>query len=366
MDTFVCSSWYFLRYLSPKDDEKPFDRKLVDTWFPVDQYIGGVEHAILHLMYARFFTKFLCDAGHISFDEPFAGLFTQGMICRTAHQMKKTGAYLSEEEVAKIRATGRDDEIENAVVKMSKSKFNVVVPDGLIKKFGTDIVRLYILFIGPPEKDAEWSDDGVEGAYRFIKRFWNIITRYMDSIREFEGKPLPEISELCDEAREVHRITNATIKKFTTDIEGDFHFNTAIASAMELTNLLYLKAEKLVQQGNVSQQILAHALRTLTVLLGPFVPHICEELWQMMGKDESLFKQEWPSWDEEALVVEKVEIVVQINGKVRAKMEARLGASEDEILAAAKENSDVLRHIEGKELVRTVLVKDKLLSIVVK
>ncbi len=366
MDTFVCSSWYFLRYLSPKDEEKPFDRALADRWLPVDQYIGGVEHAILHLMYARFFTKALCDAGYINFDEPFGNLFTQGMICRMANQVKKTGGYLSDEEADKLRAAGRGDEITQAVVKMSKSKFNVVSPDRLIEKLGTDTVRLYVLFIGPPEKDAEWGDEGVEGAQRFIKRLWNIVTKYMETIKNFGGKALPDVSGLSEAAREVHRMTNATIKKFTNDIEGDFHFNTAIASAMELTNALYLKAGKLKEEGGASEHILAHSLRMLTVLLGPFVPHISEELWHAMGNDGSLFSQEWPGWNEEALVREEVDMVVQVNGKVRGRMKVPAGSVEDEVLSAATKDERVARHIEGKQVIKTVLVKDKLLNIVVK
>ena len=366
MDTFVCSSWYFLRYLSPKDDAKPFDKELVNRWLPVDQYIGGIEHAILHLMYARFFTKWLCDGGFIGFDEPFGSLFTQGMICRVAHQSKKTGAFLTDEEAEELAKSGRKDEIADILVKMSKSKYNVVSPDGLIDKYGTDTVRLYILFIGPPEKDAEWNDEGVEGSHRFIRRFWTITTKHIDAIKANDGKALPKVESLSEEAREVHRLTNATIKKFTTDIEGEFHFNTAIAAAMEMTNVLYLKADKLVEEGDASQQVLAHALKTLVILLGPFMPHTCEELWQSMGKEVSLFRVEWPTWDEEALVQENVEIVVQINGKVRGKIAVKAGSSEEEVLAAANEDGNVSRHLEGKKIFKTILVKDKLLNLVVK
>ena len=365
MDTFVCSSWYFLRYLSPKDNEKPFEKALVDKWLPVDQYIGGIEHAILHLMYARFFTKFLCDAGFISFDEPFANLFTQGMICHVAYQWTKNGAFLNTEEASKLRDSGHEDEIQKVVLKMSKSKYNTVSPDDLIARYGTDTVRLYILFIGPPEKDAEWSHDGVEGAYRFIKRFWNITTNYLDIIKQTRDKALPQLNELTERARELHRQTNLTIKKFTTDIEGEFHFNTAIASAMELTNLIYNEAEYLFNEGVQSQMILANSMRTLIMLLGPFMPHACEELWQMIGGKESLFRQSWLTWDQNALVQNKVEIVIQINGKLRGKVITDVDADEEKLFACAKENSQIKPWLEGRKIIKTVVVKNKLLNIVV-
>ncbi|MDD5680811.1 MAG: leucine--tRNA ligase [Candidatus Omnitrophica bacterium] len=323
MDTFVDSSWYYLRYLSAKDAKKPFDAETVNRWLPVDQYIGGVEHAILHLLYSRFVTKVLYDLKFIGFDEPFARLFTQGMIL-------KDGA------------------------KMSKSKGNVVSPDVLIERYGADTVRLYTLFIGPPEKDAEWSDRGVEGAYRFLKRLYRIVD---DMVNE-KWETLPD--EKAD--KELRRMTHATIKKVTEDMEKDFHFNTAISSTMELVNQIYLAAG--TGKKRISPAI-KEAAKAAVILLSPFVPHTCEELWRKIGEKESVFRAAWPVVDKEALKTEEVEIVIQVNGKVRGHTVVSVDVTEEELKEVILKSSDIKRWTENKAVKKFIVVPRKLVNIVV-
>lgn len=341
LDTFVCSSWYFLRYLSPKEEDRPFVRELLDKWLPVDQYIGGVEHAILHLLYARFITKVLYNLGEISFDEPFGNLFTQGMICKVSP-------------------------LSGKLEKMSKSKGNVVSPDDLIQKYGADTVRLYTLFIGPPEKDAEWSDAGVEGAYRFLKRAWRICTRHLDVMRAFDPGQLEGAEGLSAEARELRRACHATIKKVTEEIEGGFRFNTAIAAAMELVNLIYLQEEKLRSEEGARKAVLGEALRAVIRLISPFSPHISEEVWRRLGNRESVFAQPWLTYDESSLKEEEIEVVVQINGKVRSRVMVSASATEDQIKEAALTDARIQQRVSGKEVLRTIVAGKKLVNLVVR
>jgi leucyl-tRNA synthetase len=323
MDTFVDSSWYYLRYISPKEQDRPFDKEDVNNWLPVDQYIGGVEHAILHLLYSRFITKVLCDMGHIGFDEPFKCLFTQGMIV-------KDGA------------------------KMSKSKGNVVSPDALIEKYGADTVRLYTLFIGPPEKDAEWSDKGVEGAFRFLKRLWNIL-----EVLEKTG------NDATDAGTEKQLIIkmNQTIKKVTDDIDGTFHFNTAISAVMELVNQVYTGID---EKGGCcySGETLKTALKNATLLIAPFVPHMAEELWVQLGFESSIFKAEWPVCDNKMLFSDVVVLPVQLNGKLRSKLEMPRGSDESEVKAAVIADKSLSKWLEGKEIRKWIIIQDKLINIV--
>jgi len=322
MDTFVDSSWYFLRYLSPKDKNQAFDRGVVDKWLPVDQYIGGVEHAILHLMYSRFIVKVLYDAGYIGFNEPFAKLFTQGMIV-------KDGA------------------------KMSKSKGNVVSPDKLIDKYGADTVRLYTLFIGPPEKDAEWNDRGVEGAWRFLNRVWRLV----DSSSSSAAGRQPSENQIS----ELKRRTHLTIKKVTEDMETTFHFNTALSAIMELVNEIYKSAECGMQNADDVKK----AIETTVILMAPFVPHIAEEMWEKLGNKKSVFGADWPGYEESALSQEKLTLVIQINGRVRAKLEISSSASEDEIKTLVLENPVVNKWTGGKQPKKFILVKGKLVNLAV-
>ena len=321
MDTFVDSSWYYLRYLSSKDNKKAFNAKIANQWLPVDQYIGGVEHAILHLLYSRFVTKVLYDLKLVDFNEPFGRLFTQGMII-------KDGA------------------------KMSKSKGNVVSPDALIAKYGADTVRLCTLFIGPPEKDAEWSDRGVEGAYRFLKRLYRLVCAVTEN-KKTGGKE--------DEAdKELRRMTHATIKKVTDDMEKDFHFNTAISSTMELVNKIYLV---LGGKKEITPSI-KDAVKTTVILLSPFVPHICEELWRKTGQKKSIFMAKWPSFDEDMLKTESVTIVAQINGKVRGRFTVPLDVKEDELKDIILKDASIKKWIGDKPPRKFILVPNKLVNIV--
>ncbi|MBI2066671.1 MAG: leucine--tRNA ligase [Deltaproteobacteria bacterium] len=312
MDTFMESSWYFLRYCSPHHDRGMFDPKQVDYWMPVDQYIGGVEHAVLHLLYARFFSKVLRDIGWHHLSEPFENLLTQGMVI-------KDGA------------------------KMSKSKGNVVDPDALIEKYGADTVRFFSLFAAPPEKDLDWSESGVEGGVRFLRRVWTLMDRLI-SKGEFAERESPE------EKRKVHQ----TIKKVTGDLE-EFHFNTAIASLMELHNFFH--DSKIVPSKK--------SLETFILLLTPFVPHFCEELWRLLGRQELVSTASWPSYEEEAVRAERVTFVVQVNGTLRARLEVAVGLSEEAVRELALKEENVVKHLARKKVVKTIFVPNRLMNLVV-
>jgi leucyl-tRNA synthetase len=368
MDTFVDSSWYYLRYLSPHDEEKAFDSATVNKWLPVDQYIGGIEHAILHLLYSRFITKVVCDLGYIDFDEPFRNLFTQGMICRAATYLDGLG-YLTDEEVEQCEGTLVHKETGKPVAvrmeKMSKSKFNVVSPDHLLNKYGADTVRLYTLFIGPPEKDAEWNDSGVEGSFRFLKRLWAIVDRNFDSIKKFSGGDISG-SDLSPEAIELRRMTHQTIKKVTGDMEGDFHFNTAIAAVMEQINMVYAKEKALKDGAEKSKAVLAHSLEIAIRLLSPFVPHIAEELWQGLGHDGSIFHNPWPEYKEEYLVQDQLNIVIQVNGKLRSQVVVPADIDQDALKEIVMADPKTQKFTEGKQIVKVIVVPKKLVNIVVR
>ncbi len=329
MDTFVDSSWYFLRYISSKLKNKAFEKKNIDRWLPVDQYIGGVEHAILHLLYSRFITKVFYDLNLIEFSEPFGNLFTQGMII-------KNGA------------------------KMSKSKGNVVSPDDLIKQYGADTIRLYTLFIGPPEKDAEWSDRGVEGSYRFLGRVWRLVDKIQMSKLKIQNKSKIQISKL---KRKMHQ----TIKKVTEDMEKGFHFNTAISSIMELVNEIYLfNRDRHYFSGKiVSVPILDEAINTVIILLSPFVPHITEELWEKLGNKPSILKEKWPAYDESLIEEEKITIPIQINGKLRSKIEASPAIDEEALKIKVQSDEKVKKWVEGKKISKWIIVPKKLVNIIV-
>jgi len=322
MDTFVDSSWYYLRYISPKEKAKPFTSDLVNKWLPVDQYIGGIEHAILHLLYSRFITKVLYDLKLIDFDEPFKNLFTQGMII-------KNGA------------------------KMSKSKGNVISPDALIDKYGADTVRLYTLFIGPPEKDAEWSDRGVEGAFRFLGRVWRLVNRLQASNQKSQVNDKRQITNL---KRKIHQ----TIKKVTEDIERDFHFNTAISAIMELVNEIYLEIDKTGLSDDIKE-----ATKNVVVLLAPFVPHISEELWQRLGNKPSIFNLKWPKYNAELVKSETIILPIQINGKLRSRITLPFGIQEEDIKKKVMEDEKTKRWVAEKSIKKIIVIPNKLVNIVV-
>ena len=329
MDTFVCSSWYFARYCDPLNAELPFAKDKTDYWMAVDQYIGGVEHAILHLMYARFFTKFLYDIKMLSVQEPFTNLLTQGMVL-------KDGS------------------------KMSKSKGNVVSPEEIIKTYGADTARLFILFAAPPERDLEWSDQGVEGSYRFLNRVWRIVTECADMITDVN---LPQtFAELDPDAQQLRYRTHAAIKKVTEDIEERFNFNTAISAIMELSNSInsYRNLDEL------DLPVLKEAIDTMLLLLSPFSPHITEELWQYCGHQNSIYCQAWPKWEESALVKDEVEIALQVLGKVRDRVMVASNISNEELEKIALGSERIQEFCQGKQVVKVIIVPGKLVNVVVK
>ncbi len=328
MDTFVCSSWYYYRYTSPREHEGPWDKAKVDYWLPVDQYIGGVEHAILHLLYSRFFTKVLYDLNLISNQEPFANLLTQGMVL-------KDGA------------------------KMSKSKGNVVSPEDIIARYGADTARLFILFAAPPERDLEWSDQGVEGCYRFLNRVWRLVVPLVEMLKV--APPL-SAAELIGVNREMRRVTHVTIKKVTGDIADRFNFNTAISAVMELVNALYQYRD--VPETDHDPAVLKEAVETLLLLLAPFAPHITEELWEATGHEGSIHSQSWPLYDPEAIVEDEITIVVQINGRVRERLLIPAGLTAAEMQEKVMKEPRVLKLIEGKKILKIIPVPGKLVNIV--
>ncbi len=354
-DTFVESSWYFARYASPRYSEGPVDPEAVKYWMSVDQYIGGVEHAVMHLLYARFFTKVFRDLGFMEVSEPFTNLLTQGMVCMETRACPEHGwLYPEEAEGGKCAHCGKE-----AVVgrneKMSKSKKNVIDPDHLIKRYGADTARLFSLFAAPPEKDLEWNEQGVEGCYRFLNRVWRAVAENLELIQNDTAGFSSNAS-----GRNLRRVTHRTIKKVTEDIDGRFHFNTAIAAVMELVNAIYAFDDK---AGCPAE--LREALEATIALLAPFVPHIAEELWHCLGHRKSLEEAGWPAWDAEALVEDEKTIVVQVNGKVRGKVTVSADADEESVKAMALEEANVARFIEGKTVRKVIVVPGRLVNVVV-
>lgn len=333
MDTFIDSSWYYLRYINPHIEDKPFNSNDVNEWLPVDQYIGGVEHAILHLMYSRFITKVLYDLGYVDFEEPFENLFTQGMIYYKG-------------------------------AKMSKSKGNVISPDDLIARYGADSVRMYLLFIGPPEKDAEWNDSGFEGVHRFIQRIWRLYDEYVPRLKNLDTKGL-SVENLSGDEKNLYVKLNRITKKITDDIERGFHFNTAISGLMELLNEVY----GYVQQKEESSKdfvLLKFILERFVTLIYPFAPHLGEELWELLGNNPFLADKSWPDYDENALISESHTLPITINGKVRDKIEVDRNISEEEIKRLTLERKRIKKWIEGKRVEKMIVVKEEIVNIVVK
>ena len=363
MDTFVESSWYFARYACPDAVTVPLDKEKVRYWMPVDQYIGGIEHAVLHLLYARFFTKVLRDMGLVSVDEPFKNLLTQGMVCMETYKCETCGwKYPEEVENGTCLQCGRSVTI-GRTEKMSKSTRNVVDPEKLIEKFGADTARLFCLFAAPPERDLEWSDQGVEGSFRFVQRVWRIITDNLDVIEKAADADLAKTKDTA--VIDLRRKTHQTIQKVGEDIEKRFHFNTAISAVMELVNQLY--QFELKKDGNGHRAAaFKEAVNAVVLLLSPMVPHICEELWQMMGHRESVSRASWPRYDTEAVRADAVEIVIQVNGKLRGRISAASGASKEEIEKMALACEPVKPWLEGKTIKKVIVVPGKLVSIVVK
>ncbi|HEY2773617.1 MAG TPA: leucine--tRNA ligase [Candidatus Binatia bacterium] len=329
MDTFVESSWYFLRYTSPRDSDAPFDRQQLERWLPVDQYIGGVEHAVLHLLYSRFFTRVLRDLGWIALDEPFTNLLTQGMVI-------KDGA------------------------KMSKSKGNVVDPDELVQEYGADTARLFSMFAAPPEKDLDWSERGVEGSHRFLSRVWRLVLSVGDGPFRWED---PGPRGLADESKKLRATVHDTIRRVTRDIGERMHFNTAVSAIMELVNAVY---ERRGQAGGETDPVVPFAVATVLRLLLPFAPHLCCELWEStIGEGPGLEQIAWPEHDPAALVRDSVEVAVQVNGKVRSRITIAADAGESDAVAAAMADAKIVAELAGRTPRKTVYVRGRLVSVVV-
>ena len=329
MDTFVDSSWYFYRYCSPQTENAPFDQSAVKHWFPIDLYVGGIEHAILHLVYSRFWTKMMKDLGLIDWVEPVARLFPQGMV-------------------------HKDGEV------MSKSKGNTIAPDDVIKRYGADTLRLYILFAAPPELSMDWSETGIEGPHRFLLRVWRVVQKHAGTGPR--GKPA--FSSLSENGATLRRKVHQTIVRVTGDIDERIHLNTAVAALMELTNEIYRLEDGLVDGSDAA--VRAEALDTLVLLLSPFAPHACEQMWLDLGHAKSLVDEPWPKADETAMHEVATEVAVQVNGKLRARVLVPAGADDAAHKAQALADPGVKAHVEGKTMVKAIIVPGRLINLVVK
>ncbi len=364
MDTFVDSSWYFQRYTDPNNEREPFSRVTDDEWMPVDQYIGGVEHAILHLLYARFFTKALRDLGYTGHGEPFRNLFTQGMVCMEAPFCTMCNASLHVNAPVDGKCPRHGIPVEMRSVKMSKSLGNTVDPAALIAKYGADSLRLFILFASPAEKELEWSDRGVEGASRFLNRVWRHVKANLAQLRRGRvlSETMPFDPDADRDARNLHRQTHITIGRVTRDISERFHFNTAIAACMELLNAITG-----FEIGESDQRAMAsfNAVRALALLLHPMAPHLMEELWAELECPGSLWKEKWPVYDDKAAAFDEIEVVVQVCGKVRAKIMVPPDASREEVEHMAMGHEAVIKYLEGKSVHKIIYVPGKLVNIVV-
>ena len=362
MDTFVESSWYFDRYTCPGYDKGPLDAKKVDYWMPVDQYIGGIEHAILHLLYSRFYTRVLRDFDYLKVSEPFTNLLTQGMVCKETEACPEHG-YLYPTEVKDGRCIHCQAEvIRGNTVKMSKSKKNVVDPQELIDQYGADTVRMFCLFASPPDKDLEWSDQGVEGSYRFLSRIWRLVTLNLEGLMRVS--PYGGGEALQGQLRALYRKTHETIKKVTADIENRFHFNTAISAVMELVNEVNQFLNSNEPKDDRAWAVIREAVEATVVLLSPVAPHIAEELWQMLGHDRPLIEVSWPAYHEAALQVETRQVVLQVNGKVRNRIDVPASYDERAIEEAALADEKVQQFVSGKQIKKVIVVQKKLVNVV--
>ncbi len=333
MDTFICSSWYYLRYVDPHNTELPFSKDKVNYWLPVNQYVGGIEHAILHLLYSRFFTKALRDRGLLNFDEPFTNLLTQGMVL-------KDGS------------------------KMSKSKGNTVDPDEIFKNYGADTARLFILSDSPPQRDLDWSDSGVDGCYKFLNRVWRLIYALKDVV-SLDYK-LPELGDLSEESENLLRETHIAIKKVSQDISHEFQFNTAISKIREFVNILYEYTNSKKEYSDADKAVLSFAMESLIKLMSPIVPHITEEAWCDLGGKDSVHLSEWPKYDEKLAVTKSITVVIQVNGKLRDKLEVEPDLDKSILEKLALENEKAKAFMEGKQVVKVIVVPNRLVNIVVK
>ncbi|MGK7929039.1 MAG: leucine--tRNA ligase [Spirulina sp.] len=354
MDTFIDSSWYFLRYTDAKNEAEVFSSEKGNDWMAVDQYVGGIEHAILHLLYSRFFTKVLRDRGLLNCDEPFQKLLTQGMVQGVTYKNPKTGKYVPSVQVNPNNPRDPDtgEPLECFYEKMSKSKYNGVDPKVVLGKYGADTARMFILFKAPPEKDLEWDDADVEGQFRFLNRVWRLVDEYTNKKGSSKKK-----KELSKEEKDLRRATHTAIKEVSEDLEGDYQFNTAVSEMMKLSNALNDAKCK-------DSFVYKEAIETLLILLAPFAPHIAEELWEKIGGKESVHQQAWKQYDPTALEVDEISLVVQVMGKKRAVIQVPASATKEELEAFAKASDKVQPYLEGKEIKKAIVVPRKLVNFV--
>jgi leucyl-tRNA synthetase len=373
MDTFVDSSWYFYRYCDPANSKLPFARGPVDAWFPIDLYIGGIEHATGHLIYCRFFTKFMRDLGLLGFDEPVENLLTQGMVVSWSHFCEEH-RYLFPNEVrtegeggsARFSCGRCGRPVTRVLEKMSKSKNNIVDPDAAVDRFGADAIRIFALFASPPDAEVQWTEQGMEGGYRFLARLWRFIDRHR---RTLIAAPSPSsasggaLDDPSGRALALRRRTHRTIRRVTDDIARRLQFNTALAALMELLNAIYEFHDREAVEP-VEAAALAEAVRTLVSLLAPFAPHTCEEIWERLGGQGGLANGRWPEADPALLEEDSALVVVQVNGRLRGRITVRRGAPEAEVVAAARADGGVAAAVGEKAVRKVVLVPDRLLNLV--
>ncbi|HEY6970366.1 MAG TPA: class I tRNA ligase family protein, partial [Candidatus Angelobacter sp.] len=332
MDTFVDSSWYFYRYTCAHLQDRALDTDTVEYWFPIDQYIGGVEHAILHLIYSRFWTKFMRDIGLVRHDEPIQRLFTQGMVI-------KGGA------------------------KMSKNKGNVVSPDDMVAQFGADSARTYSLFAAPPDRDLDWQDTGIEGVHRFLARVYRFVLRHAEKAKAAGSKN--DVGQLSPKARAIQRKLHQTIKRVTDDFQGRWHFNTCVAAIMEFVNELY-GAEEEISKGSFPPQILSDAQRSVVLLLAPFAPYLSAELWEALGEKDNLLRHPWPEYDPALAKEEEIEYPIQINGKLRSKITVPAGSTEEFVRERALADEKVRAALDGREPAKVIVIPGRLVNVVIR
>ena len=376
MDTFVDSSWYYLRYLDSHNAEKPFEKANADSWTPVDQYIGGIEHAVMHLLYARFFHKALRDMGLVETNEPFKRLLTQGMVLGPSYysQNERKFYFPKDVEIKDTKAFSKStgEELTVKIEKMSKSKNNGVDPEEIVKEYGADPARVFTLFAAPPEKELEWNVNGLAGAYRFINRLFLIISdsfKFADKNAGKEDNYGIDLNKRNEKDEEIQKKLHQTVKKVTESIEDDFHFNTAIAAVMELLNNMTTYKQEVIDKNDVStesRKIWKEVLDKVILLIAPFAPHIADELWEIIGNTTFTFEEEWPTFEEELTKEHKMNLVVQINGKIRETIPAKIGLPKEEYEKLAFDSEKIKKAIEGKEIVKVIVVPNKLVNIVVK
>ena len=376
MDTFVDSSWYYLRYLDSHNDKEPFKKEDGDNWTPVHQYIGGIEHAVMHLLYARFFHKSLRDLGYVDTNEPFKRLLTQGMVLGPSYYSQNERRYLFPREVemkdGKPVSKETGEELATKVEKMSKSKNNGVDPEEIVKEYGADSSRVFTLFAAPPEKELEWNMNGLAGAYRFINRLYLLISStadFADKNASKENNYGINLDARSEKDKEIQKKLHQTVKKVTDSIEDDFHFNTAIAAIMELLNDTTTYKQNVIDKNDISSEskkVWHEVLEKVILLIAPFAPHVADELWSDLGNATLTFEEEWPAFDEKLTVENNFNLVLQVNGKVRDMIPAQIGISKDDAEKLAFSSEKVQKFIDGKEVVKVIVVPNKLVNIVVK